>query len=85
MPQNETTRNPLNVFADKWTLDGDYLRCRICNRPQHISFANHDFQHHPECHYRPHIRSPWRQLGDLIADGVRVARPEPVKGTANAG
>jgi hypothetical protein len=42
-------QHPLNAFADKWALDGDLIRCRACNRPQHVSYSLHPFHHRSGC------------------------------------
>lgn len=55
-------------FSMRWTLDGDYLRCRKCKRPIIASRADMPFSHASGCKAastsEPH---PWRVLARLLA------------------
>ena len=59
-------RHPLIDFADRWELDGDYIRCRACNRPQQTSWMRHDFPHASGCRNENAERNPWMILASLI-------------------
>lgn len=39
----------LSSFSMRWELDGDYMRCRICQRPQLTSYARYPFPHVAGC------------------------------------
>jgi hypothetical protein len=69
-------REPLNDFANRWELDGDYIRCRACNRPQIVSCALWDFRHAAGCRNESAERNPWLSLSGLItAHLARASRP----------
>ncbi len=52
----------------RWELDGDYMRCRVCQRPQLTSFARYPFPHDDGCKgaqgHEPH---PWITFVRLLA------------------
>lgn len=60
-------------FQRRWRLDGDYLRCRSCHRPQLAGYADNPFPHAADCLPGKHHREthPWRIflsiLGPLTA------------------
>ena len=58
--------DPLIDFASRWYLDGDYLRCRLCHRPQIIGCGDQDFPHVAGCKGEESERNPWKTLADLI-------------------
>jgi hypothetical protein len=67
--------HPLNDFADRWELDGDYIRCRCCNRPQQVSYALHDFPHASRCKNAESAeRDPWKTLNSLITAQIANAK-----------
>jgi hypothetical protein len=59
-------------LSEKFTLDGDTLRCTECERSQHVSWGNddHGFVHSSSCSCSdPNSvvpEKPWRLLVDLI-------------------
>jgi hypothetical protein len=71
---NTIQRHPLNAFADRWKLDGDYLRCRCCNRPQQVSFALHDFPHAAGCKGAKWEQDPWKTLSSLLTAQISKAK-----------
>lgn len=58
----------LCAFSSRWEHDGDYLRCRACQRPQLTNYARFPFPHVDGCKgaalYEPH---PWLTLVKLLA------------------
>ena len=66
-------RDPLNEFADRWELDGDYIRCRACHRPQIIGMAHHDFRHAAGCRGAEWERNPWKSLSGLLTAAIAKA------------
>lgn len=74
---NDARQHPLIDFADRWELDGDYIRCRACNRPQQVSWALHDFPHASGCRAEGGEPTPWVTLNSLIiAQLVKAKAPE---------
>lgn len=69
-----TARPALCEFSDRWELDGDYLRCRCCGRPQIASLALHDFKHAAGCLGASHEKNPWKTLASLI--NAQIAKAE---------
>ena len=75
-PVPQTTIHPLNAFAKRWALDGDYIRCRACNRPQQVSWALHDFPHAAGCANEGVDINPWKTLaGIIVAQVARAKEP----------
>lgn len=72
----------LNAFAHIWELDGDYIRCRVCKRPQQVSYALWDFPHRSRCKNETAERNPWLTLNSLIAAQVAHAKPPEEPGAA---
>lgn len=66
--------HPLIDFADRWEVDGDYIRCRACNRPQQVSYMHHDFPHASHCTKGDAERNPWKTLGSLITAQMAKAK-----------
>lgn len=66
-------------FCERWYLDGDYLRCRACDRPQIASRANEPFVHADGCKNGLGAeRKPWIDLHRIIAPlAARNTRPAP--------
>ena len=65
-------------FAMRWEIDGDYMRCRKCKRPQITSYASHDFPHADGCKAAGTAEAhPWetfiRLLQPLIRDHAEIA------------
>lgn len=62
-------------FAQRWKLDGDYLRCRSCRRPQLAGYHHLPFQHAAGCEAaercEPH---PWQTLVALLRPMVPAVR-----------
>ncbi|WP_419965218.1 hypothetical protein [Stenotrophomonas geniculata] len=55
-------------FSMRWELDGDYMRCRICQRPQLTSYARYSFPHDDGCKGAQHHEAhPWITLVQLLA------------------
>lgn len=75
-------RPALITFGERWELDGDYLRCRSCRRPQIVSFSLHDFPHAAGCRGAAHECNPWKTLAGLItAQIARAKHPAEVGGS----
>lgn len=68
-------RNPLNVFADHWEVDGDCIWCLRCKRAQQASWALHDFPHVAGCRNETADRNPWKSLAGLIMAQIAHANP----------
>ncbi len=75
-PGSQTTRPALCEFSERWELDGDYLRCRCCGRPQIASMALHGFKHAAGCLGSDAERNPWKTLASLV--NAQIAKAEPV-------
>lgn len=76
MGEQMTDRHPLNDFADRWELDGDYIRCRTCTRPQIVSLMHHDFHHAAGCRLASSEQKPWKTLIALLwAEGIEAKWP----------
>ena len=70
----EYSRPSLCGFSDQWILDGDYIRCRHCKRPQIVSLAHNDFNHRAGCcGEKTHDRNPWKTLASLITSEISRA------------
>ena len=55
-------------FSMRWVLDGDYMRCRICQRPQLTSYARYPFPHVAGCKgAKAHEAHPWVTFVQLMA------------------
>lgn len=71
---NSETNNLLLEFSNHWKLDGDYLRCRKCNRPHIASMAHMPFSHMSGCKLESKAtQHPWLRLRDILngAEGGR--------------
>lgn len=53
-------------FASDWTLDGDLLRCRECERAQIASRQDEDFVHRIDCKNRRIGGRPWSVLQSIL-------------------
>ncbi len=53
-------------FASDWTLDGDLLRCRECERAQISSRQDEDFVHRIGCKKRRIGGRPWTVLQAIL-------------------
>lgn len=61
------TNDLLLDFAQRWKLDGDYLRCRKCNRPHIASKADMPFSHMAGCKLEEKAtQHPWLILRDIL-------------------
>ena len=63
-------------FSTRWKMDGDYIRCRTCKRPQLTSYGDNDFPHASDCRDRnsPTMeRRPWQTYVALLAPLCRAA------------
>ncbi|NPD67258.1 hypothetical protein HN018_06685 [Lichenicola cladoniae] len=60
-------------FGTRWELDGDYLRCRICRRPQIVSRVMEDFQHASGCAGSGAESNPWKTLASPITAQIAKA------------
>jgi len=67
-PDREALMNgSLCKFGMNWLLDGDYLRCRVCKRPQIASCAHLDFPHASDCKCADDVENhPWLTLIGLL-------------------
>ncbi|MGN6282131.1 hypothetical protein [Frateuria sp.] len=85
---NEMNSN-LCSFAMRWELDGDYMRCRKCNRPQITDYANVDFIHASGCKAAGNVESrPWETFLLLLAPLIHAnskATATPAKGESKNG
>lgn len=70
-------RHPLKIFADKWELDGDLIRCRVCIRGQHSSLALQPFHHRAGCINEHEAPDPWKVLASLITAQISRAEYPP--------
>lgn len=76
-PRPAIQPHPLIDFADRWGLDGDYVRCRACRRPQQTSWLRFDFPHASGCRNEGAERNPWLTLSSLIvAQLAKAKEPE---------
>ena len=67
--------NGLCSFGTRWRIEGDYIRCGTCDRPQLTSYADHDFPHADFCRVKdsPAMeRRPWRAYVELLAPLCRA-------------
>lgn len=72
--------NDLCDFSDRWELDGDYMRCRKCRRPQIASAEGHPYIHGERCKASTGVdQYPWRMLRDLIARMYPPSSVQPEK------
>lgn len=61
-------------FGMRWRLDGDYLRCKKCDRPQLASRAHDAFKHADGCKNGLGAeRHPWREFIRITAPINRAA------------
>lgn len=68
-------------FSMRWKLDGDYLRCRTCDRPQIASCADRDFPHANICVASPNVETnPWRTLLAILTP-LSTPQPPPEAGS----
>ena len=80
--QTTANRHPLNDFANRWKIDGDYIRCRNCDRPQQVSWALHDFPHASHCRRSDGFEiNPWKTLAGLITAQIMRAKEPEVSST----
>ncbi len=79
----DSTNAMLCDFATRWKVDGDYLRCRVCNRPQLASCADSQFPHSSQClrhgsgeqdGFEPR---PWLDFIRILAPLYAAAPPSP--------
>ena len=76
MTDPQTTARPaLITFSHHWQLDGDYIRCRSCKRPQIISCCHADFPHAAGCKDAAWESQPWKTLASLINAQIAKASP----------
>lgn len=62
-------------FSMRWELDGDYMRCRICQRPQLTSYARYPFPHVDGCKgAQAHEVHPWITFVQLLAPLSQAVR-----------
>lgn len=62
-------------FGHRWKIDGDYIRCGTCDRPQITSYANHDFPHADFCREKDSPimeRRPWLTYAELLSPIIRA-------------
>lgn len=72
----EPVNDSLLEFADHWKLDGDYLRCRKCNRPHIASKAAMPFVHMSGCKLEGKLtQHPWLLLRDILNGRAEYATP----------
>lgn len=64
---NSNTNNDLLGFDKHWKLDGDYLRCRKCNRPHIASRSDMAFVHMSGCKLEGVACDfPWQRLQQIL-------------------
>jgi hypothetical protein len=69
----------LNDLARFYEVDGDYMRCRACNRPQIVNRCYSDFPHGAGCSNAGAAPgNPWIILGNAV-QAVRASLP-PAEG-----
>lgn len=57
----------LCAFSNRWRHDGDYMRCRVCKRPQITSCMDMPFPHAESCGVAADVaRHPWRSYLEII-------------------
>lgn len=66
-------------FAKRWKVDGDYLRCTHCERPQIASRWREDFIHAAGCLREDSEAFPWLALARLV-EPMTLATPAPPVG-----
>ena len=77
--------NALCGFATRWTLDGDYLRCRKCNRPHIASALEVPFNHKAGCKAEGNVEShPWLTFLLLLAPLLPPPAPARCDAQTNA-
>ena len=60
-------------FGNRWQIDGDYMRCRKCKRPQITNYMDAPFPHADGCKpSTPSEPHPWRTFLGLM-DELRAA------------
>jgi len=62
-------------FASRWKLNGDWIECRVCKRPQQVSWCLHPFPHRDGCKHTAAEGQPWLTLRGLIGAQVSHAKP----------
>lgn len=67
----------LCAFAMRWEIDGDYLRCLKCKRPQITNYASHDFPHAHGCKAAGKVEArPWETFARLLLPLTRALTSE---------
>ena len=67
----ELVNDRLLDFSSDWKLDGDYLRCRSCNRPHIASKAAMPFCHMAGCRLDGKVDShPWQLLRQILNEAA---------------
>lgn len=75
MHQNNSA---LCSFAQRWRIDGDYIRCVECNRPQLATYALNPFFHAQHCpRATASDPTPWLTFVELLAP-ITAALSAPV-------
>jgi hypothetical protein len=65
-------------FSNRWRLDGDYIRCRICRRPQITNYRHSAFPHAEGCRAAARVEPhPWLTLLELLRPLYATASPAP--------
>jgi len=60
-------------FAMRWEIDGDYMRCLKCKRPQITNYASHDFPHAHGCKAAGNVEArPWETFAQLLSPLTRA-------------
>lgn len=62
----EDLEKALIHFSWNWELDGDLIRCKMCNRAHHISYRNVLPEHKDNCKSLVQNEQPWEILFDLL-------------------
>ena len=64
----------LCLFSDRWMIDGDYIRCRKCKRPQLTSYMDWAFPHSEGCKAIGAVEvHPWRTYLGVVNRLTRAA------------
>lgn len=78
IPATSEINDRLCEFSMRWSLDGDYIRCRKCNRPQITNYMDVEFPHASSC--KPTIAPephPWRTYLALMDELSKLAGKAP--------
>lgn len=62
-----TPGRTLTDLADHYKVDGDYMRCMTCNRPQQVMWCHSAFPHAADCRIADKAPcKPWIVMLDAV-------------------